>query len=328
MTLPQRLPWHADQWRTLATALDQARVHHALLLQGAAGLGKLNFAARAAAALLCEAVVPGSERPCGRCRSCTLVAAGSHPDRLELAPEEDRTVIDVDQVRARIAQLSLTPHYGTRRVILVAPADALNRHAANTLLKTLEEPPGGAVFLLVTARPGVLPATVRSRCLALRFTAPAAQVARDWLAAERPADAGSAAALLQWCGGAPLAAVAAAEAGSLEHYRQLAVDVAGILDGALDAVEAAARWRGYGLAQALRWHHLLVAQAMKHNAKRDAQAADVAMQSICGRLDLRQLDRVCEELLELGSALERQLHPGDQLALESLAVTWRDATRQ
>jgi len=330
VSIPQPLPWHASQWRALVAALEGDRLHHATLLEGPPGLGKVRFAQRAAAVLLCESAGAALERPCGACRSCLLVAAGSHPDRLSLAPEAGRSVIPVGQVRERIAELSLTPHYSSRRVIVVNPADALNRHAANTLLKTLEEPPGGALFVLVSARSAALPATVRSRCVRVRFHAPSLDEGTRWLRAqsEPVIAADEAQRLLQWCAGAPLAALEAARGDLMAQCEAMAGDLAGIIDGTTDAVQAAAGWRAQGLSQVLDWQLRIAVQAMRTNALGESEVVARSMQSIGGRLDLKRLDRVCEELLELRSALERQLNPADQLALEALAVVWRDAARR
>jgi len=326
VSIPQPLPWHAPQWRAFCAALEHGRVHPAMLIEGMSGLGKARFAARVAAALLCEAPVAGDRRPCGSCRSCLLVAAGSHPDRLVLTPQEDRSIIDVDQVRQRIAELSLTPHYATRRVIVVEPADALNRHAANTLLKTLEEPPGGAVFVLVSARPATLPATVRSRCAAVRLYCPGRQQAVGWLAEQ--GGGAHAQRALDWCGGAPLAALDAMRCGALEQFDAMVASLVKLLEGGLDVVQAAAEWRAQGLHSITQWQLQAAVTAMRIKVMRDPGDADLALQAISGRLDLPQLARVCDELLELRSAVERQLHPGDQLALEGLAVSWRDAARR
>lgn len=326
MSIPQPLSWHAPQWRAFCAALEHGRVHPAMLITGMAGLGKTRFAERVAAALLCEAPIASDQRPCGDCRSCLLVAAGSHPDRLGLTPQEERTVIDVEQVRQRVADLSLTPHYATRRVIVVDPADALNHYAANTLLKTLEEPPGGAVFVLVSARPAMLPATVRSRCAAVRLYAPVREQAVAWLAAQECEQ--GARRVLDWCGGAPLAALTAMQSGALARFDTMVASLAKLLDGDLNVVQAAAEWRAEGLGSITQWQLQVAATAMRIKVMRDPGQADLALQAISGRLDLPQLARVCDELLELRSAIERQLHPGDQLALEGLAVSWRDAARR
>lgn len=326
MSIPEALPWHTAQWDALYAALDQGRVHPAMLIEGMPGIGKQQFAERVAAALLCEARVAGAQRPCGACRSCLLVAAGSHPDRLALTPQENRTVIDVEQVRQRIAELSLTAHYASRRVIVVNPADSLNRHAANTLLKTLEEPPGGAQFVLVSARPASLPATVRSRCAAVRLLAPGHAQALDWLAGQGGEPAAQRA--LEWCGGAPLAALSALRSGALERFDAMTASLAKLLDGGLEAVQAAADWRAEGLRTVTQWQLHAAVTAMRIKVMRDPGHADLALQAISSRLDLVQLAHICDELLELSSAIERQLHPGDQLALEGLAVSWCDAARR
>ncbi len=323
--LPTPLPWHSAQWRSVVGALAQQRLHHALLLQGPSGVGKWDFAQHAAAALLCEAALSADRLPCGECRSCVLIRAGNHPDRLLLAPQEGRKVIDVAQVRVRIGELSLTAHYGGRRVILVNPADGLNRAAANTLLKTLEEPPGGVVFLLLSARPAMLPATVRSRCSKIRFQAPPGDEAALWLREQGFDDADAVAAALHWNGGAPLAARRALESAEIVRCQEIVRSIEALVDGRSDPVRTAMDWRADGLERTVTWQLRVATQAMRSKVLGDSHAGSVAMQAISSKLDLVQLDGICEELLELRSALERQLNPGEQLALEGLAVTWRDA---
>lgn len=323
------LPWHAQQWRTITGALAQQRLHHALLLHGPAGVGKTQFARHVAAALLCESTDEPEQRPCGDCRSCVLVRAGSHPDRLELAPKEDRRVIDVEQVRARIGDLVLTAHYANRRVIVVNPADGLNRSAANTLLKTLEEPPGGVVFLLLSARAAMLPATIRSRCSSIRFQAPTQDESHRWLREQGLENSAAVTEALHWSGGAPLTAREALESGEIDRCQALVGSLADVVTGQIDPVHVAASWRADGLKNIVAWQLRVATRAMRikvlGDSAADGQAMGVAMQAISSKLDLPQLDGICEELLELQSALERQLNPGDQLALEGLAVTWRDA---
>ncbi len=105
---------------------------------------------------------------CGVCPACQRIARGIHPDVLLIKPQ-DSGVIKVDQVRDAVDRAAYRPFEGKRRVVIVDDADALMPQAQNALLKTLEEPPSASVFLLVTARPDALLATVRSRCPQLRF---------------------------------------------------------------------------------------------------------------------------------------------------------------
>lgn len=232
-------PWHKGVWEGLAGRLE--RLPHAILVHGPQGVGKLALAERLAQSLLCESAEP-ARVPCGECEGCRWFHAGSHPDfrRVEpdaLAPKPESgdedgatasagrsgkpsTEIRVEQIRALEGFLALRSHRGRRRVALVRPAEDMNQNAANALLKSLEEPPLGAFFVLVSHRPGRLLATVRSRCLALPVVLPERTVARAWLEAQGARDADWA---LAYASGAPLQALALAEhAGAIGAIRRAA----------------------------------------------------------------------------------------------------------
>jgi len=181
-------PWLADAWQRLLGAHADSRLAHAYLITGASGLGTLALALAFAERVLCEAATDAGTA-CGRCRGCLLTASGNHPDLRLLYPEEERKSIVVEQVRELGEFYTLKTHYGGLKVAVLHPADSLNHAAANALLKLLEEPPAGALILLVAERPGVLPATVVSRCQRLPVALPGWPERRAWLAAELAADA-------------------------------------------------------------------------------------------------------------------------------------------
>jgi DNA polymerase-3 subunit delta' len=206
------LPWHSEIWSRLA--IPGARPHHALLLAGPAGGGKRLFAEALAASRLCDA--PDSEgHACGRCESCVWIAAGTHPDLIRLVPESDDAEegadkeaarsrqIKVEQVRALQEALVCKGTRGERRVVLVDPAEAMNAVTANGLLKLLEEPPVGVLFVLISSSPDRLMPTLLSRSQRWDFPAPPAGLARQWLADQGVADAQH---WLGFAGGMPLAA--------------------------------------------------------------------------------------------------------------------------
>jgi DNA polymerase III subunit delta' len=165
MTLPV-LRGHAGTWQRLCEALARDRLAHALLFAGPSGVGKSLTARLLAARVACEAE---DDRPCGSCGGCLQVAAGTHPDLLWIAPQSGKKEIGVELARQlkRFAQMRSVS--AARKLAVIDDADRLSIAAQNALLKTLEEPPGSALLVLVTASPGALLATVRSRCQRIPF---------------------------------------------------------------------------------------------------------------------------------------------------------------
>ncbi|MBM4126906.1 MAG: DNA polymerase III subunit delta' [Nitrospira sp.] len=160
----------------LKAALKQARLAHAYLFHGEAHIGKLLAATRLAQTLNCEHTQSIDDQDsCGCCRACLQIAARTHPDFFVIEPDRELAVpqIKIEQVREIEQQIIYRPLMGERKICLIDDADRLTVGAANALLKTLEEPPGHGLFILISSRPQALPITIRSRCQSLRFTPPA-----------------------------------------------------------------------------------------------------------------------------------------------------------
>lgn len=231
--LPSLLPWQHDDWARLGEALMGGRLPHAMLICGAAGSGAVSFAGALAARLLCMTPLAdqGFTEACGVCVGCRLLAAGSHPDLHRLEPEEGHEQVRVDEARAALDFAGLTAGQGPHKVVFVPRAERLNLQAANCLLKTLEEPPAGTVFLLTTHRPARLLVTVRSRCQRFALTRPGRATALAWLEAQGvPAE--EAAGRLDLARGLPLDALGETAPDRSTMYGQLAASLGALLQSA------------------------------------------------------------------------------------------------
>lgn len=252
-------PWLDDTWCSLAARLAAGRLPHALLVAGAAGLGKRALVDAFARAILCESRDTDGHA-CGHCRACTLLAAGSHPDRIDVGLEtrddgKTRSEIVVDQIRALSQRLALASQFGGRQVAVIDPADAMNTSTANALLKTLEEPTASTLIVLVADRATRLPATIRSRCQRIDVQAPPAAQAQAWLRAQGVAAAKVDAALAAMLGN-PGQAFAAAQGDTLELRAACARDLAGLHRGG-SALAMADAWVADRPAERL-WHAAVV----------------------------------------------------------------------
>jgi DNA polymerase-3 subunit delta' len=246
---PQLLPWHAPAVEQLRAAWQAQRLSHAILIGGPEGLGKGRFASWLARAVLCERreLLEG----CGECASCLLYAAGSHPDLLWIAPEEDKQQISIDQIRACSERLAKTSYrQGSYKVAIVEPAHQMTPSAANSLLKTLEEPGAESLIILVTSRPSALLATVRSRCQKVAIHRPNAGSATQWLTEQTGKPVLPQ--MLEFAGGAPLRALMYAERFA-ELDGQMRDSLSNLLTGQVDVTQVAGDWADESLSERLNW---------------------------------------------------------------------------
>jgi DNA polymerase III subunit delta' len=332
-------PWHQPSWSQLQAASVQQ--HHALLLHGPTGAGKRRFAEVLAQSLLC-ASPKETGAPCGECADCHWFEQKSHPDFRLLTPDALRveseadaepsgedgargekkltTQITIEHVRALQDFIFLTTHRRDgRRVILVHPADAMNVFSANALLKMLEEPPRGTVFLLVTDELRRLLPTIISRCR--RFPLPTANHvdALAWLQDQGVADAEL---LLAQAGGAPLAALATAGSEEQQERRRF-LDQLSQLSGPGAALELAAASQKIALSSVVRWLFTwcydLMAASLADTVRYHLDYRD-AIKKLTLRLPMDQLLIYQDTLKAAARSVNHPLNP--RLFLEQLLLSY------
>jgi DNA polymerase-3 subunit delta' len=321
-------PWQQEQWQQVSHMMQQQRLPHALIIGGVPGLGKLTFAKRLAAALLCQQQVNGNA--CGQCKSCQLLAASSHPDYKLMQPEEAGKAILVAQVRGIQHSMATTAQQGGARVVIINGAADLNLNAANALLKQLEEPGDNSYFLLLHQWPKAVLPTVRSRCQLLDITIPTHEDALHWLQQQLPADDASddtAAKLLQLANGGPLKALQlhASKAHELRH--QMLVQLTAILRGKESAVTVAQSWHKQPLEQMFSWwiewlNDLIKLKMTGSTAYLNNPDIIKLLQAVASRSNIIAIYALLEKLTQQLSYINQRRNLNAQLVCEELLHQW------
>lgn len=302
-------PWLEPAAAKLRAAREAGRLPPALLIHEARGLGGMQLAVYAAQLQLCN----GSTPACGQCSHCRRVTQGEHPDFIVVGPDAESKLgqITIDQVRETAGHLGLSSYEGRGTVVVFHPADALNRNAANALLKTLEEPRADASVLLVTTAPSLLPATIRSRCQKLAIAAPDRNTALAWLSAQQPLHKADWPAVLDVLGIAPVEAAGC----DVRQILGIRADVLQLLEdarrGRIDVIRVAEGWARDELPLRLRGiENCLTSRILAMRSGPGLQDAplDINIGTALRLLaDLRELQSQLATSLNKPLALERHL---------------------
>lgn len=253
-------PWLESHWSFFLRRLDSGKLAHALLIEGPAGTGKTELATAMVALLLCR---EPREFACGQCRSCKLLAGAAHPDFFELQPEEGSEVIKVDQVRAMIGKLDLTTSISSRKLAYIHPAETMNSASANALLKSLEEPAGDAVLILVSDDPGRLPVTIRSRCQSITVTQPDVGMVRDWLRERSGQSSQRVLQAMQAAGGSPLRAEHYLASPELDAFSSVRTGLSGLLGKPAAVSRLCSEWAALDAVELWRWLSICTGEIIK-----------------------------------------------------------------
>jgi len=302
------LPWQSEVWSQLLEQLERERFPHALLVSGAPGIGKSRLTMALARLLLCHR--PSAGHNCGECSACELSRNGAHGDFRWLQPEGDSRVIKIDQIRDAVNFAHWTAGFGRRKVLVVAPADAMNANAANALLKSLEEPAADTHLILVCQRLHGVPATIRSRCQMRKLPLPDNDASLQWLD-QLTGDRQSSSALLQLAENRPLQAEAL--------YRESGAETALGFQAALEALleRRASVPEVAGMLDNMTTGELL--GTLVGFTERHIRAMDAAVLAASGRSAFVLLDGLRQQQ----AAMAGGSNPNRQLLAESLLIRLR-----
>lgn len=325
-------PWQADSWQSLQGL--RGRLPHALLLKGAQGIGKFDLAMNFAQSLLCESPQEDGT-PCAACNSCHWFEQDCHPDFRKVQPDalsaseegEEKAngkkpsrEISVDQIRDLSSFCNLSAHSGGYRVVVINPAESMNLNAANSLLKTLEEPTDKLLFILVSNKPQQLLPTILSRSLSLAIHTPTPEEGAAWLAEQGLKDPAHA---LAQTGFSPLQALAWAESG--EGAEERAILLAAIRQPAkldpLSLAENLQRGIPVHIIHCLQqWCHDLISAKLAGTVRYFPDQAQ-GLIKLSSSTSPEALLRFNKELQDARRAASHPLNP--KLLLESLFLSYR-----
>ncbi len=314
-------PWHQSALQEIHNYRQQRRLPQALLLHGNKGLGKQEFARYVASSLLC---VHYQNEPCRSCRDCQLCAVANHPDLFIIGLAEKSKIIKVDQIRDLVAQLGQTSYRSGYQVVIIDPAERMNRAAANSLLKTLEEPVGQVVFMLICNQTADLPATIVSRCHHLFFNACSDPSGVVWLQQRLNINEREATLLLTLANHAPLLAVKFHENDFLSLRNTVLQAVLNILrqqDSAIRVAEILMKW---SLEQVVIALTAIVTDVLRlhcgaftHISNQDCVVALEQLQRLMPKTQVLQL---LEEIIQAQRLINQSSSINVQLLLEGLLL--------
>lgn len=318
--MPSVYPWLMPQWQYLQQLKQQQHLPHALLFSGLAGMGKQDLAMQFAQSLLCARPTDAG-MACSSCESCRLWQANTHPDFFGICSDDGHS-LKIDDIRKVIQQFHQHTHTSAYRVLIISPAELMTRGAANALLKTLEEPSGQSLIILVSHQLTAVPPTIRSRCQRLDFPAHTQLPAKQQFLAERlpQADATN---LLRYSEGAPLTALALAEPEVLENRQTFLALMEALCTKQHDPVSAAESLQSFNFQHIVAWLQRFLHDLIAYSqgiAKDFLIDADIVCRIVRNHysFDARKLYPILDRLNELHRLSYSSVNLNVQLQCEDL----------
>jgi DNA polymerase-3 subunit delta' len=307
---PSNLSWFSSQWDRFVLQKKSHQIPQAILLSGSQGIGKRQLATDLATYFLCS---DSSEQACGQCKQCRWMSLHHHPDFYSITLEEEKKSISIQQIRDLIARLQNTPQQATHQVAIIQPADSMTNAAMNSLLKTLEEPNGNVVIILVTDKLHRLSATIISRCQLIRLGSPSLKEAQDWLA-KQLGDESRATELLALNDHLPFLALENKDhpiLPLLQDWDQLNQQV-------IDPIQLASKWKDVSLSDIIVFLQRVILDGYRSWLNLPTQY----FAGVTHQRSPKQLNQLNTSLTEMKRLTESSANLNPQLLLEKLLIEW------
>ncbi|KTC92909.1 MULTISPECIES: DNA polymerase III subunit delta' C-terminal domain-containing protein [Legionella] len=289
-------------WERFQSIRAKQRVPHALLLMGVQHRTLNDFAYKVASAILCS----GQQKPCGECKSCRLVHLQEHPDLSYLTMDKEGGVIKIDQIRELHHLVFTSAQLANGRVVIINPAEKMNKAAANALLKLLEEPPSFVHFILVAQQIGTLPATIISRCQQWRFSS-SEQVGADYLSIGQEYSSDTDRGVL------------------FGQLSTIIEDLIQFMTKELSVCALASKWLTHDFAHLMWLIYLLNAQLIdyKFNISKIEKSWTKALMELAKHFELVHLFKQLDQINEIMRKLQRNINLNQSLVLENLLLGYK-----
>jgi DNA polymerase-3 subunit delta' len=306
--------WHQKTWNQLVTTRNAKQLAHAILISGAKDTGKQVFAEALVNSLLCESPLD-NYHACGQCKSCHVKHSDAHPDYYQVSIADGKKQIAVDQIRQLNEFLHMSRSYQGSRVAFITPAEALNINAANSLLKSLEEPANNSVIILLTSQLSTLLATIKSRCQMLHLPTPNKQLALQWLSQQSIQHDPEV--LLEMSAGRPLYALELDNAEYFNNRRDFANDLSAVINQQKSITDVSKKWLNTPKHELLDWQIQWIQQIIKYRFNTAQQQPSLIIPQSA---DLSRLWVLHDQLIKFRQIAHTSLNA--QLFIENMLLSW------
>lgn len=328
MTDSKHYSWHDKTWEKFVSACSNNHLPHALLLTGANGVGKLAFAERMVKSLLCVNPDINTREACNHCQGCNTYDSLANPDFIKIQVLEDKQQIGVDQIRRLSQFLTISRSFDAFKVVLIHPIEKMNQNAANSLLKSLEEPANNTVLILVASNLSYILPTIISRSQLLSIPLPSNDESIIWMKSffknkNQLEYIEKAEELLEMTSGGPLLAVTIDDQ-TLKEKADFGNDIINILDKNNSVIDVAKKWEKYEQSTLLDWQ-LLWTQSLLKTSYADITYKDKVLSMLKSKVIKEMLWPLYQQLLSNKKIIHTSVNP--LMNLESMLLLWSQTSR-